>query len=110
MTYRVRILLRAKRDVAAAARWYLERSGDIEVSTNWVAGIESAIDSLAHNPERGGIARESDAFEDTIRELSYGSGRRRTHRILFRILEDEKLVEVIAVRHTSQRDVTPEDL
>jgi len=44
----------------------------------------------------------------TTRELHYGSGRRTTHRVLFRVLE-HNVVEVMAIRHFAQQDVTPDD-
>lgn len=110
MAYQTNVLRRAKRDISAAAAWYLERSADPEVAESWLLGIENAIDSLGLNPERGSIARESDAFDETLRELFYGSGRRKTHRIVYRIIEDDDCVEVLAVRHFAQRDLTPDDV
>jgi hypothetical protein len=66
------------------------------------------LDSLEENPQRYGFAHESDLFPFEIREVLYGSGRKRTHRALFRISGNR--VEVLVIRHVSQRDVEPEDL
>lgn len=106
MRYRVRIAHRAAKDIAAAVAWY-ERQGS-RLGIKWFAGIEAAINSLAFQPERCGLAHETDAFAFDLREMLYGSGRRKTHRILYRI--EAATVEVIAVRHAAQRDLMPEDV
>jgi len=110
VNYQVRTLRRAKHEFSAIARWYFERSSDNAVAETWLHGVQDLVDSLADNPHRGALARESESFEEAIYELNYGSGRRKTHRILFRIIEDENLVEVVGVRHTAQRDLTPDDI
>jgi hypothetical protein len=40
--------------------------------------------------------------------MLYGSGRKKTHRALFRV-QDER-VEVMLIRHAAQRDVDPADI
>lgn len=72
--------------------------------------MENLIHSLVDHPHRGSIARESAEFDETIYEVLYGSGRRKTHRVLFRVIEEENLIEIIGVRHHSQRDLTPDDI
>lgn len=91
-----------------AARWYLQRSESPQVAERWYRGFVEALLSLSENPLRYSLARESELFRYELRELLYGSGRRNTHRALFRVVGNR--VEVMLIRHFAQRDVTPEDL
>lgn len=102
----IRVSRRADREIDHAANWYAKHA--VQLGQRWVKGIRKAIDSLAENPDRCGLAHESDDFEFELRELYFGVGRKKTHRILFRITED--IVEILAVRHFAQQDVTPDDL
>lgn len=45
--------------------------------------------------------------ECDLRELHYGSGKQKTHRALFRVFGDR--IEVLAIRHHAQRNVSPND-
>lgn len=90
------------------AAWYSERAQSIEVGARWQDGFLTVLHSLSVNPQRHARAKESDQFPYELRELSYGSGRRKTHRAYFRIVGQQ--VEVLAIRHVAQRDVTPDDL
>jgi hypothetical protein len=71
-------------------------------------GFEDAIASLERSPDRCPIARENERFPYELRELLYGSGRRKTHRALIRIVGNR--VEVMAIRHLAQREFRPDDL
>jgi plasmid stabilization system protein ParE len=110
MRYLVRTTRRVDREISRIVVWYLERSGTQDVADRWAAGLRALINTLASNPQRHSLARETSAFEYDVRELLYGSGRRKTHRILFRTLESDGIVEVIGVRHVAQRDFTPDDM
>jgi plasmid stabilization system protein ParE len=91
-----------------ATQWYLSTSGDPEVAERWFSGFRVALESLTTDPDSFPLARESDDLKFELRELHYGSGRRRTHRALFRI--SDNAVEVLTIRHAAQRDVTADDL
>jgi plasmid stabilization system protein ParE len=106
MAYHVQITGRAKADIHEAAEWYAKR--DAAVGAVWTAGIDASIESLGEDPERCSLAHETDRFPFELRELLFGAGRRKTHRILFRI--DEDRVEILAVRHTSRRDLSPGEI
>ncbi|MCA9077053.1 MAG: type II toxin-antitoxin system RelE/ParE family toxin [Planctomycetaceae bacterium] len=108
MMFHVRTSEFAKREIREAAAWYRAKSGSIEVADRWLDGITSAIASLSQNPDRIPVYVRSDEFDMEIRELLYGSGRRKTHRIFFTIVGDQ--VEVISVKHHAQRDLTPDDI
>lgn len=108
MTYKVSIPPRVRGHLKLASAWYAERSGSVAVAERWHNGFLATLDSLKTNPSRCGVAHESECFDFEIRELLYGSGRRKTHRALFRIVGDR--VEILAIRHVAQRDLNPDDL
>ncbi|MBW3541091.1 MAG: type II toxin-antitoxin system RelE/ParE family toxin [Planctomycetes bacterium] len=106
MTRRVSILPNAARSMNEAYRWYLEHAP--HVADRWYHGLLTAIKGLSSNPERFGLAHESDDLELEVRELLFGVGRRKSHRVFFLIHADR--VEVVAVRHVAQRDLSSDDL
>ena len=106
MTYTVRITPEAETQLDEAVAWYFEQ--DPAVAIPWYRGFRDAIRALSDNPHSHGLSRENDLFVDELRDLLYGSGRKKTHRAISRITGD--CVEVIAIRHHAQRDLTPDDL
>jgi hypothetical protein len=54
------------------------------------------------------MATERDLLPQGVRQLLYGLGRKRTHRIVFAVDGDE--VIVFRVRHTSQAALKPDEL
>ena len=108
MSYEVIVSSAALEQLWESANWYYERSGSIEVALTWHDGFLKAFESLSENPHQFGLAAESSKFSYELRQLLYGSGKRKTHRALFRI--DGNRIEVLAIRHHAQRDVTPDDL
>lgn len=103
--YEVFLTDEATRQLDNAYNWYAAQSE--LVAANWYNGFLDALDSLANNPDKHGFARENDRLPFELRELLYGSGRRKTHRALFSIRPDR--VVVYSIRHVAQRDVTPDD-
>lgn len=97
----------AKRDIAAAYDWWKENRS-AEQAERWYRGILDAARSLARNPERCGLASESDLLDTGIRQLLYGLGRHATHRLVFTI--DGDTVVIFRVRHTSQDALSADDL
>jgi plasmid stabilization system protein ParE len=107
VNYRVTILPRAKRQLLEQALWWSEHRS-AEQAYRWLEGFEQALASLAENPERCTVARESDAFDVVIRELHFGLRNKATHRAVFEIRGDEVIVH--CVRHVAQRDLTGNDI
>lgn len=97
----------AKHDIQSAYDWWASNRSR-EQAIRWYKGIYSAIESLSDMPDRCSLATESELFEHGIRQLLFGVGRRRTHRILFGI--DHDVVVVFRVRHTSQDALLLDDL
>jgi plasmid stabilization system protein ParE len=91
-----------------AAKWYAETSQSLEVASAWYDGFLNELESLAQNPLRGSLAPENHLFDFDLREVYYGSGRRVTHRALYRIVGDT--VEVLSIRHHAQRPLQKGDL
>lgn len=105
MAHAVNITPQAIAEINQIANWYNEQQAGI--GEEWLRRIEGAISSLEENPEKCGLAHESEALNFELRELLYGSGRTKTHRILFRVT-DEKVI-VLGIRHVAQQDVSPDD-
>lgn len=105
MTYRLVISPEAARDLREIERWYSEKAGSTKIGESWHDGLIVALNRLLEDPERFSLARENDRFPYEIRELLYGSGRKKTHRAIFRVVGD--CVEVLTIRHHAQRDISP---
>jgi plasmid stabilization system protein ParE len=97
----------AKRDIQAAHDWWAEHRS-AEQAGRWYRGIFAAMKTLERSPERCTMATERDLLPQGVRQLLYGLGRKRTHRIVFAVDGDE--VIVFRVRHTSQAALKPDEL
>lgn len=107
MTYRVLTTRSAERDIREAVAWWRDNKSAAQAA-RWYEKILPAIATLAENPDRCPISPESDFYPTGLRQLHFGSSRKRTHRIVFTIVGDE--VRVLRVRHVAQQDLGPEDL
>lgn len=90
-----------------AYRWYQQNAPEREAD-RWYHGLIRALRQLERNPDRFAVIHEDEEFGVEFREMLYGSGRRKTHRVIFAIRPDAVIVH--AVRHVAQDDLTPEDL
>ena len=98
----------ALRQLREAAGWYRDRSQSDDLARDWLDGFLEGLMSLQFDPERHPLARESHKFSVEIHEVHYGSGRRKTHRALFRV--QGTAVHVLTVRHIAQEDVAPDSM
>jgi plasmid stabilization system protein ParE len=110
MTYHVEVSSEADQILRECAQWYRDRSGSQAVAEKWYNGFLDVLESLQNDPERHPFAPENGEFPYEIRELTYGSGRRKTHRAIFRIWEEARIVEIMTIRHSAQRRIKPGDL
>src|SRR5262245_15861370 len=108
MQFEVRVADAARFHARQIHAWYRERSRSDAVAEKWLKAFLQALASLQQSPERCPLARESVDFSYELFELHFGSGRRKTHRLLFRI--DDTIIRVMAIRHFAQDDVTPDDV
>ena len=81
------------------------RSGD---PSAWEAALNEAVAGLLPDPGRHSL-REDPAVQGMgLRQRTFGVGRKRTHRLVFRI--DGDVVRLMTVRGLTQRDLTPRNL
>jgi len=108
MNFQVEITRRAENDLREITAWYRARSGFDEVADAWADGFFEIIDQLAYSADNHPPANEAGLVDGDLREVHYGSGRRRTHRIVYEIVGD--VVYILRVRHQAQKDLTPDEL
>jgi plasmid stabilization system protein ParE len=108
MIYRLKLTDEAVSLLLSNAQWYAQASQSLEIATAWYDGFLNELESLQTNPLRGTLAAENDFFEFELREIRYGSGKRLTHRALYRVVGNT--VEVLTIRHHAQRPLGPTDL
>ena len=106
MTYQVRLLPRAKLQLVTAALWWADHRS-LEQAALWLDGFEAALQSLANDPEEWPLTPEGEAVQLQIREMTFGSGHRKTHRAIFEVRQHEVLV--YAIRHLAQDVLTGDD-
>jgi len=105
MAHSVRITARAVREIDEALEWLGERSRTAAV--RWHAQLLEAIRSLENNPQRCGLAPESELFPGELRQLLHGK-RQRVYRILFETRGNT--VYILRVRHGAQSLLEPGEL
>jgi plasmid stabilization system protein ParE len=105
MSYRIDFSSTAKAE-ADAAFLRFSQFAQPERAQEWYQGLMKAVSSLQQMPNRCGLARENDFFSQEVRQLIYGRGKS-TYRVLFTILEDQKVptVRILHVRNAAQRTV-----
>ena len=103
MEYAVDLAARAERDLAEL---FDEIHADSsQAAVRWYRGLKKAILSLESMPNRCASIVE----DPQLRHLLYGRGRG-VYRIIYRVLEAERRVEVLHIRHGSRDRMTNEDL
>lgn len=96
MEYLVNIAARAERDLA---QLYEEiHPGHSEAALNWYRGLKEAILSLKEQPNRCAVTPEN----ERLRHLLYGT-KPHIYRVIYRVLERQKRVEVLHIRHGARR-------
>lgn len=105
--YQVKITEPAKLDIRSSFKWWRDNRS-AEQADCWYRGVHQAITSLRQMPERCGRSPEADLLDGNMHQLSFGIGRRATHRIVFTM--SDKVVTVLRVRHASQDALGSEDL
>ena len=96
MAYVVDITARAERDLASI---YLQINAEnSDAALKWYRGFKQAILSLEEQPNRCPVTPESDRF----RHLLYGN-RPHIYRAIYRVMERQKRVEVLHIRHGARR-------
>jgi plasmid stabilization system protein ParE len=103
MAYLVRITSRAERDLA---HLYGEINAEhSDGALKWYLGLKEAILSLEVQPNRCPVTRR----RDKLRHLLYGHNPH-TYRVIHLVLENQKQVEVLHIRHGARRKLKTSDL
>jgi toxin ParE1/3/4 len=103
MAYLVNITPRAERDLA-----YLYEdlnADDSEAAQTWYRGLKHAILTLAEYPNRCPPTPET----NKLRHLLYGH-KPHVYRVIYRVLEKQKHVEVLHIRHGEKQAFKPSDV
>ena len=96
MAYRVKMSARAERDFATIYKDV--RAGQSDTAWEWYVEFKEAILSLGQLPYRCPVTPE----KDDLRQLLYGN-KPHVYRIIFRVIETKKAVEVLHIRHGARR-------
>ncbi len=97
--YHVRIMPRAKRDLAAIKHRIAAASSD--AASRWYFTLKEAMRSLRDNPNRCPVTPEN----VNLRHLLYGN-KPHVYRVIYRVVENRKEVDILSVRHGAQRPFT----
>ena len=103
MAYRVSITSRAERDLA-----HLYEEVNVEYSDaalKWYRALKEAVLSLEERPNRCPLIRR----RKELRHLLYGH-KPHIYRVIYRVLENQKEVEVLHIRHGARRKPKMSDL
>ncbi len=106
MTYRVDISIPALQDAENA--FLRLREFNLENSKSWYEGLLESINSLEKFPNRCPIAPESKNVGREIRQLFYGKTKQ-GYRIYFEILEQEKVVRIYRIWHSSKDSISKDE-
>ena len=103
MAFLVNLTARAQRDLASLyGEINAQESGTAWV---WYRGLREAILSLEEMPNRCPATPE----RARLRHLLYGH-KPHVYRIIFRVLERQKRVDVLHIRHAARREFTESNL
>jgi toxin ParE1/3/4 len=103
MAYLVRIMPRAERDLADVYAAVDVPNSD--AASRWFARLERAILTLEQSPARSPVTPENKNF----RHLLYGK-KPHVYRVVYRILERQKEVEILHIRHGAMDRFRPGEL
>jgi toxin ParE1/3/4 len=99
MAYRVSFASRAERDLAHIYETIHAR--DSQAAQSWYRDLKAAILSLKEQPNRRPVTPEN----KRLRHLLYGH-KPHIYRVIYRVVEKERRVEVLHIRHGAGRRFT----
>jgi toxin ParE1/3/4 len=108
MAYLVNLSLRAQRDLARIYRQTIFmqiRANDSGAALKWYRGFKRAILSLEGQPNRCPATPEN----EKLKQLLYGN-KPPIYRAIYRVVEKQKRVEVLHIRHGAQHGYTEADV
>jgi len=103
MAYVVNVTHRAERDLAFL---YDEINAEhSDAALQWYRGLKEAILSLEEHPNRCPVTPEN----ANLRHLLYGH-KPHVYRVIYRVLQRRKQVDVLHIRHGARRRFKPSDV
>lgn len=106
MTYRLKILPRAERDLQEMYDWIFDRSE--AGAARWYAAFHDAASRLLSNPHAPARAPEDGLSDHPIRQFLFKTRRGRVYRAVYAVIDDE--VRILRVRGPGQPDLTADEL
>jgi toxin ParE1/3/4 len=103
MAYHVKVTIRAKRDLADIFKE--SNAGHFDAALKWYRGLTEALFTLEEMPDRCPAIREN----AELRHLLYGK-KPHVYRVLYRVMEKQKRVEILHIRHCARQEFTLTDL
>ena len=99
MAYLVKLMPRAERDLTNI--FWAKNVEHSDAARNWYLGLREAVFSLEEQPHRCPETLEN----SKVRHLLYGN-KPHFYGIIYRILEREKIVEIVHIRHGARKKFT----
>lgn len=106
MTFHVRVLSDADRDVDVILDWLLDRS--VSGAERWADAYQAALIALRDSPDRHSLASEAEVVNQPIRQVFFRTQQGRRYRIIFLIVERE--VQVLRIRAPGERPLNEHDI
>ncbi|HTB13745.1 MAG TPA: type II toxin-antitoxin system RelE/ParE family toxin [Bryobacteraceae bacterium] len=103
MAYRIKVAPRAQRDLTGIYGSIDADSAD--AAFTWYCGLRDAIRTLRNNPARCPATPEA----SDLRHLLYGN-KPNIYRVIYRVSEKQKQVQVLHIRHGARRPFQRADL
>jgi plasmid stabilization system protein ParE len=103
MAYLVRIARRAESDLDAI--YVAVNAENSDAAFRWFNGLERVLFTLEENPARCPATPENPQY----RHLLYGK-KPNVYRVIYRVLEQGKDVEILHIRHGARQAFQPSDL
>jgi plasmid stabilization system protein ParE len=108
VTFDVRPLRRARRDLDEIADWMARERGAREGANAWLRAFNAVCVRLSENASSCALAPEADHLDFDLRETSFGTRRGKRYRVLFKIDGDEVLI--LRIRGPGQDWIGPDDV
>jgi toxin ParE1/3/4 len=103
MAYLVNLTARAQRDLAHL--YEIVHAGDSDAGLKWYIGLKERILRLEMQPNRCPVTPEN----QELRHLLYGR-KPHVYRAIFRVLDKQKQVDVLHIRHGARQEFRQDDL
>ena len=107
MGYEVSLSAPAESDMYAVFERIREAAPD--AAEGWLIRLFTQIETLAEMPLRCTVIPETDELGFEARQLLFGRGRG-VYRVIFRVLEEKRLVQILRVWHGSRDALTAKDV